>query len=262
MSCYAAIPYTMNWDDIIADVPANLYCDTCAAARRAAADENYGNQDAAEQFDSMLPHEIASRIWDSDESDVTKLDLAIRAYTEMPCYGHALYFSLNYSGLSPGAREKFWAWFRSVLSASDNVLANPLEYSLWCDFFEADTDRATEAWSRLVDAESSNLLVQRVLISSGPAPYAFKEELYQRLLPDKNWHYYIFLSIRNSMYDVFGRIDLYRAKQVLKRLELSADTEGLAEVRKWMKNVRKNTPPKGEERIKRQNCGITKSSAG
>jgi len=236
----------VTFDDIIADIPADAYREACHLARKAAADENYGNPDARIQFDSELPHEIESRIWESHESDATKLDLAIRAYEEMPCYGHAMYFSMYHSDLSTSARERFWTWFRRMLSGNDNTLSRPLEYSLWCDYFEAETDRATETWSRLVDDKSAPRLLQRVLIASGPAPYSLKHELYQRLTPDPEWHYYIYRSIMHSMYDVYGRINFYRAKQVLKCLDLPSSTEHLADVKKYMKNVRKNTSPKGE----------------
>src|SRR5262249_4405166 len=160
------------------------------------------------------------RIWDLNECDAHKLDLAIQAYLEMPCYGHAMYFSMNYRDLSAPVRDQFWAWVRTTLSGNDDVLANPLEYMLWCDFFEADKDRATEAWARLVDVESTDTLLQRILVASGPAPYVLKSSLYDRLLPDRKWHYYIYRSILHSMNDVYGGIDFYNAKQVLKHLDL------------------------------------------
>ena len=47
------------------------------------------------------------------------------------------------------------------------------------------------------------------------------------------------------MNDVYGSIDFYHAKQVLKHLDLPEDTDGLTEVRRYMKNVRKRTGAKG-----------------
>src|ERR1019366_4850192 len=148
----------MTLSDITAPIPPNAYRAACEAARLAAVDANYGSQKAAEQFDSEIPHDIAGRIWDLSETEADKLDLAIQAYTEMPCYGHAMYFAMNYRELSAPLRERFWAWVRATLSGEDDALANPLEYMLWCDFFEADRDRATDAWDHLVDAESPDTL--------------------------------------------------------------------------------------------------------
>jgi hypothetical protein len=179
------------------------------------------------------------------ETEADKLDLAIQAYTEMPCYGHAMYFAMNYRELSAPLRERFWAWVRATLSGEDDALANPLEYMLWCDFFEADRDRATDAWDHLVDAESPDTLLQRILVASGPAPYGLKSRLYDRLLPDRKWHAFIYRSIVHSMNDVYGSIDFYHAKQVLKHLDLPEDTDGLTEVKRYMKNVRKRTGAKG-----------------
>jgi hypothetical protein len=156
-----------------------------------------------------------------------------------------MYFSISYRDLTAPVRERFWAWVRATLSAEDDALAHPLEYMLWCDFFEADEDRATEAWTYLVDSESPDRLLQRVLVSSGPAPYALKSCLYDRLLPDRKWHSYIYRSIVHNMNDLYGSIDFYQAKQVLKQLDLPEDTEGWAEVKRYMKNVRKSTGAKG-----------------
>ncbi len=235
----------MTLSDITATIPGDEYRAACGAARRAAADPNFGNQTAAETFDSEIPHDVASRIWELNETEAGKLDLAIQAYLEMPCYGHAMYFSMNYRDFSASVRERFWVWVRATLSAEDDALANPLEYMLWCDFFEADKDRATDAWAHLVDSESPDTLLRRVLVASGPAPYDLKSRLYDRLLPDPKWHYYIYRSIVHSMNDVYGSIDFYQAKQVLKRLDLPEDTEGWAEVKRYMKNVRKRTGAKG-----------------
>jgi hypothetical protein len=235
----------MTLSDITAPIPPNAYRAACEAARLAAVDANYGSQKAAEQFDSEIPHDIAGRIWDLSETEADKLDLAIQAYTEMPCYGHAMYFAMNYRELSAPLRERFWAWVRATLSGEDDALANPLEYMLWCDFFEADRDRATDAWDHLVDAESPDTLLQRILVASGPAPYGLKSRLYDRLLPDRKWHAFIYRSIVHSMNDVYGSIDFYHAKQVLKHLDLPEDTDGLTEVKRYMKNVRKRTGAKG-----------------
>src|SRR5579871_4066933 len=193
----------MTLSDITAEIPASEYRAACEAARRNAADNNYGRQNVAEQFDSHIPHDIADRIWDSNESDADKLDLALQAYIDMPCYGYAMYFSLNYGDMSPKVRERFWAWVHATLAGEDEALVHPLEYMLWCDFFEGDKERATDSWAHLVDVESPDRLLQCVLVASGPVPYHLKSPLYDRLLPDQKWHYYIYRSIAHSIYDIY-----------------------------------------------------------
>src|SRR5689334_4168033 len=115
----------MTLSEITAAISADAYREACAAARRAAADPSYGSWKAAEQFDSEIPHQVASRIWHSKEPEVQKLELAVQAYAEMPCYGHAMYLSMYYRDLSAPVRERFWAWVRVALSGDDESLANP-----------------------------------------------------------------------------------------------------------------------------------------
>jgi hypothetical protein len=74
----------MTLGEITGTIPVNEYRAACAAARRAAVDPNFGSQNAVEQFDSEIPHDVASRIWDLNETDADKLDLAVEAYVEMP----------------------------------------------------------------------------------------------------------------------------------------------------------------------------------
>jgi hypothetical protein len=232
------------WRKIVSTIPPAEYREACRAARRTAADPRFGHyHPEKEEFDSLVPHELASRIWDSGYSEQTKLRLAFRAYEEMPCYGHAMYFSMYYRDLSGAGRKTFWRWFRNHMSGKNLTLANPLRYSLWCDFFE-HAGRLTEAWQQLVDERSSVVLLERVLESSGPAPHNLKQELYERLIGDSRWHMHIYRSIQMSCNDIHGSIDWYKAKSILKRLKLPKETEGLAELNRYMKNVRPGTRPK------------------
>lgn len=91
---------------------------------------------------------------------------------------------------------------------------------------------------------ASDLLLQRVLIHSGPVPYDLKRELYERLLPDEKWHYYIYRSLLHSAFDMYGKIHRKDAGQVLEQLELADDLEHLGKLQdklsdlesgKWVK---------------------------
>jgi hypothetical protein len=60
-----------------------------------------------------------------------------QVYREMPCYG--LFFGLtldHWHELPVEARKVFWREARALLSQDDEALAQPLAYSMWCDFFE------------------------------------------------------------------------------------------------------------------------------
>jgi len=62
-------------------------------------------------------------------------------------------------------------------------------------------------------------------------PYGLKASLYERLLPDLQWHVAIFTSLLGSAVDVFGKVDKKEARRVLSQLRLPADFEGIHELR-------------------------------
>ncbi len=113
-----------------------------------------------------------------------------------------------------------------LLGHDDDAMSEPLVYSLWCDFFE-DAARVEQAWTELVGHNTAPRLLQRVLIVSGPVPFHFKAQLYQRLLNDKTWHYHIYRSLLHSAFDVCGDLDREQALAILRRLDLAPGSEHL-----------------------------------
>lgn len=214
----------MELRDIRIAVGPDRYQNASAAAYRAAL--HHGTSGQAEPFDSTVAHEIADIIWDAPVADNEKVKLTFDAYADIPCYALLMYIALNYSDLSSAARDLFWDRMRSLLGQDTEALAGPVEYTLWCDYFEG-SDAVEQAWAEVVRDETNDRALQRVLIVSGPVPFAFKEDPYTRLIEDKKWHYYIFRSLLHSTFDYFGNIEKVKALGILQQLDLPPDTDNL-----------------------------------
>lgn len=218
----------MDHQQIVATVGPIAYGQAADAARRAAAQT--GALVDSGGFDSSIVHTINAMIWESSLADVDKVALVWQVYDDMPCYALLLGVKLSYAQMASDAQSLFWAQARMLLASDDDAVAEPLEYCLWCDFFEDDSTVA-RAWAELVENNAATRLLQRVLIASGPVPFHLKARLYAQLLKDKAWHYFIFRSLLHSAFDVYGDLDPGTAKVILQRLDLHPDTEHLATLR-------------------------------
>jgi hypothetical protein len=223
---------------IVARVGAKEWREACTAAKASAADPRFESSspvvEGANARLEKIPHEIETYIWDGDLSPEARIDLLFEVYDDMPAYGHLMYAKHNYTRLPPAQRQEFWRFVRDRLAGDDLALRQPLEYSLWCDFFE-DQDTVHEAWNALVTPDASSRLLESVLLHSGPVPYDLKRRLYDRLLPDPKWHPFIFRSLLHSRFDYFGDFDPKHAEKLLRRLKIPEDTEGLADLRREMR---------------------------
>jgi len=189
--------------------------------RLEAADPAYGGVLSSPRLPaSDLPHRIADLIWDSPDSWADKIRLLFDVYDEMPGYGHLMYVTHHYEHFSASDRLLWWHEVAERLETAVPAIANPIEYSLWCDFFE-DPDRVTEAWGHLTQDNPSESVVRAVLRASGPVPYAMKRPLYEQLITDPKWHEWILESLRASASDVYGDIDRMDARTWLDRLLVS-----------------------------------------
>ena len=213
----------MTLQDIIERVGEEEFLTACEEARQAAPTTGHG----ASGFNSDLPHDVSEWIWDSDLSPLDKLALVFGVYEQMPCYSFFFCVIVHaYRGLSEDERLVLWQYYARYLSSEDAALAEPAAYSLWCDVFESPA-RVQEAWNALVLNTNNERLLRRVLIASGPVPFALKEALYSRLLPDRKWHPFIFRSLLHSRHDMYGDFDAGRARDVFQKLDLPPDTEHL-----------------------------------
>jgi hypothetical protein len=166
---------------------------------------------------SDLPHRIADLIWDGPDSWAEKIRLLFDVYDEMPGYGHLMYVTHHYEHFSASDRSLWWHKVAERLEAAVPAIASPIEYSLWCDFFE-NPDRVTEAWRHLTQGNPSEGTLRAVLRASGPVPYVMKTRLYEQLITDPKWHEWILESLRASASDVYGDIDQRDARTWLDRL--------------------------------------------
>lgn len=143
------------------------------------------------------------------------------AYLVMPSYDllFDLFVKTPYDVMGTEARTAFWQFVKEVLSSPEAALADPVTYLMWCHFFEDDT-RVDEAWATLVTDDAPTPLLQRVLVASGPVPFHLKQGLYERLIADRSWHYYIYRSLVHSCADVYGKIDRERAQLIYLQLQL------------------------------------------
>lgn len=137
----------LHFDEILELIGQDEWNEACQDARIDAARPDYAQGHAG--FDSAIPRQISDYIWQGDETWSQKLDLFLRIYQQMPCYGNLLYLKDWYREFSPEDRQKYLLHAKEVLGRGDLALANPIAYSLWCDFFE-DSETVAEAWNTLV----------------------------------------------------------------------------------------------------------------
>ena len=172
----------------------------------------------------MVPHDLSNKIWDSSLSILDKMEIAFQLYEEMPCYAVLMYINHHYDNFEKDEKDFFWSKYRQYINCSNQSLSNPVEYSLWCDYFE-NPQIVNEAWHSMLSEPFSDLLVQRILLASGPVPYMLKAVLFEKLIMNENWHSYIFKSISGSAFDYFGNIEKKDAKRVFDKLRISTNNE-------------------------------------
>jgi hypothetical protein len=222
--------------DLIATVGDERYRHGCEWAwATAAGTGRSGAEDSDAQWPSDVvdvPHDLSDPIWDEGEASwLERVALAFELYREMPCYATLMYMRHYFREWDESASQRFWDEYRSLLSDQDDRLADPVAYSLWCDYFE-DPASVEEAWTAVAaPAAVSERGLRRVLDVSGPVPYDLKVPVYERLLGGRHWHPFIFRSLLYSAFDVYGQIDAKAARKLLDKLALSKTTEGLNELR-------------------------------
>jgi len=213
----------MTLDEIIARIGAERFHAEAAIARSDSSRPDFGSGSGVAVD---VPHEIEEWIWDTASPWTERVALFFGAYDLMPSYGHLMYAKMNYREFDPDARALWWREVRARLVGSDSALSQPIAYSLWCDFLE-DERTVEEAWTELTGPDAPAALLRIVLPRSGPVPFALKQELYERLIPDSGWHVSILESLVGSAFDAFGQIEMAAARSVLDRLRLRGDEPNL-----------------------------------
>jgi hypothetical protein len=219
----------MTKAEIIAIVGKDVF-EAAADLSLEAADSAYGAVLSAPRLPgSDLLHRIADLIWDGPYPWADKIGLLFDVYDEMPGYGHLMYVTHHYARFSKSDRLLWWRKVIERLDAAVPAIANPLGYSLWCDFFE-DPDRVEEAWGHLTQGHPSEGVLRAALKASGPVRYAMKRRLYEQLNTDPKWHEWILESLRASASDVYGDIDRIDARRWLDRLA-GCEPEQIGEIK-------------------------------
>jgi len=218
----------MRKKDIITLVGRERYEAECILAHIDSARPDYGRGGAGADID--LPHDIEEHIWHAAETSLRKVELLFEIYDDMPAFGHLMYAHMHYREWSADAIALWWNETRKRLAGDTISLRQPLQYSMWCDFFE-DDKTVDEAWWALTYKVSDTVLLEAVLRVSSPVPYEFKAELYERLFPNIAMHRAIASSLLFSLVDVYGSIDHSAARKLLGQLHLDPQSTDLHELR-------------------------------
>jgi hypothetical protein len=180
-----------------------------------------------------VPHELERLVWSQGDAPwVDRVALACELYRDMPCYANLMYIGGYLADWDEDARRLFWNEYRTLVSDPDDRLADPVAYSLWCDYFE-NPETVDEAWNEIARPDTlSEKGLERVLDVAGPVPFGRKAALYEQLIAEERWHPAIFRSLLHSAFDVYGEIDTGTARELLQRLELPPETAGLDELKR------------------------------
>lgn len=207
----------MTKDDIIDLVGREAYDDASAILRR-----------VQRGPDPMLPHDVSPAIWDAPLPGVEKVALFFEVYDDLPGYAMLMYATGEHPGLDAAARDAWWRACLARIGGGDDVLREPILYSMWCDFFE-DPVLVGEAWSRLT-SPGDRRVTAAVLPASGPVPWALKAPVYEQAAAHPFFHAALFQGLLGSAVDVFGSIEVEPARRLLARLDVPQDARGLAEL--------------------------------
>ena len=179
-----------------------------------------------------VPHDLEDLVWTAGEASwVDRVALAFELYRQMPCYATLMYTTGYYPQWDRQARQLFWNEYRTLISDPDDRLAEPVAYSLWCDYFE-NPETVHKAWSEIARPDVlTERGLERVLDVSGPVPFRLKRALYDELVADERWHPFIFRSLLHSAFDVFGDVEIEAGRRLLAQLSVPEDAPGLRELR-------------------------------
>ncbi|MFD6969665.1 alpha/beta fold hydrolase [Streptomyces sp. NPDC059949] len=139
----------------------------------------------------------------------------------------------------PRAPRALWDGYRSRLEAPE--VSEALTYSLWVDWFE-DRDTAETAFAEVLGKDVGRLRpgapepllrrARRVLECSGPVPWQAKAPVYRSAALVPALHDALFRAVLSGYHDVYGDLDPGQALGLLGGLEIPADTEHLAALRR------------------------------
>ena len=209
------------FDEVVAKVGPQRYREACERAWQTAA--GVGRCGGARSFPGDLqtpPAEFADAWWHADASLGERLQMALRLYSEMPCYANTVALHGFYRDFHAGPRELLWTAYRGWLAGEDDRLADPVAHSLWIDFFE-DEITVQDAWRAVTrrDIAPWQRRIARVLHVAGPVPWVLKAPLLDELAGDPRQHQAVFRALAGSAFDHLGELGP-DAGELLERLTL------------------------------------------
>ncbi|MFE0641947.1 hypothetical protein ACFW2Y_10115 [Streptomyces sp. NPDC058877] len=151
------------------------------------------------------------------------------------------------SAEGPLPADVLWDGYRQRLEADRD--AETVTYSLWVDWFEDHTTSAAafvEVLGNDIDrvvterSEAQLRRARRVLECSGPVRWTVKESTYLTAARLSALHPAVFRGLRSSFHDIYGDLEPTAALALLDRLDLPADTQHLAELRRVLAEGHKN----------------------
>ncbi|WP_422374308.1 hypothetical protein [Roseibium sp.] len=153
-------------------------------------------------------------------TDQDKLGQVFEVIQLWPCYPTAsLLPRLYMSDLSATAEVYLWQQMLQALEHHDRPYREAIEYVLWVDFFENQAISA-KAWNGLMGATPGKQAKARLLVNSGPVPYAEKRHHYHELLENQEDHELLAECLARCLNDVYGKIDRDDAHSILRKLRV------------------------------------------
>lgn len=168
------------------------------------------------------PHELSSAIDDSGLPAADRVDLYFQAFEAKPSYALLMYLGSEHYDADPELSARIYRQYASYLAGEEEEPAEQVAYALWCDYFERD-DRVDQAWRALVSVGSPPRLLRRILSAVGPVPWRLKAPLIRSILPQKQWHPFLFEALFASRFDYFGQIDGADALRLLGALKVNRE---------------------------------------
>ncbi len=173
---------------------------------------------------SLDNSDLTYELWKSNLTVKEKILLSLEIYHLEPSYLvlTTMWFEYRCSNeVNKGYNELIFDKYQTELSdPSKNLDETTTQASLYFDIFE-DPERNKEAWNYFLSKSPNDRFIKIMLANSGPVPYELKNERYEKLITNRDFHLAIFKSIRHSCFDNCGQVDKERALKIFKKLNLT-----------------------------------------
>ena len=168
--------------------------------------------------------DLTYELWKSNLTVKEKILLSLEIYDLEPSYFvlTTMWFEYRCSNeVSKGYNELIFDKYQTELSDPiKNLDETTTQASLYFDILE-DPERNKEAWNYFLSKSPNDRFIKIMLANSGPVPYELKNELYEKLITNRDFHLAIFEGIRHSCFGSCGQVDKERALEIFQKLDLT-----------------------------------------